>query len=82
MNLTIAETFKLEFSKRELTLVTKALCGKLNPDKGELGEARELGLLLLNQTAERLSEKLQAVDRATQLAEQENGAEGGDQAGV
>jgi hypothetical protein len=81
----ILDSFRLQLTKREFTLITKALVGKLDP-KGPTGdersEARQLGLLILAGAEECASGKAKALSHARSLAGQgqedtgKNGKEG------
>lgn len=71
----VREDYTLVLSKREFVMVTKALCGKLDPGRkvehpaGELEEAKLLGLRLLEYAADKHGERVDAFVHARELAE-------------
>ena len=72
MNVTIQEEYTLNLTKREYTLVTKALTGNLDANAKGVGdehaEARELGLKLMGRAAEAMGEKFDALNHALKIA--------------
>lgn len=70
--MTIQEEYTLILTKREYTLVTKALVGKLDPGaKGigdEIAEAREFGLKLMTRATEAMGAKFDALNHALKIA--------------
>jgi hypothetical protein len=64
-------SYRLDLSKREFTLITKALCGKLSAHArggDEVAEANRFGKELMAKSHDRLVEKLDASARARKQA--------------
>ena len=85
MQVVVNEVYKVELTKREFTLITKALVGKLSDKpinldfsatQAEIEEARELGLELMGRAQMRVAEKLDALTHARNLASGRNGGDG------
>ena len=63
----VREDYQLVLTKREFTLVTKALVGKLDPER-DVSEARVLGVDLMCRAVESLKSKQTAMAHATERA--------------
>lgn len=66
MNIKIELAIQLDLEKRELTLITKALCGKLRSD--EVEAAKALGGADLSHYSNELSNKSEAATHAISKA--------------
>lgn len=62
MKVKLTTAISLDLEKAEMTLITKALCGKLRPE--EVGDASDLGLRILEGYRGDLEVKLRSAEHA------------------
>jgi len=76
MNMIMDEIYKLELTKREFVLVTKALTGALKDKRGkgetetEIARAHALGVDMIEAARDRMTEKLDALARVQEQVDQ------------